>query len=390
MARRQPLTAWDGAPARLRPGLDPPSNPVQPDTKGHRPDPRLSNATEHDMTTTQITIKDAAADVPHRALPVMDLGPYLAGEPGALDQLAIQWRAACEGVGFMCLVNHGLPQAEIEKMEQEARRFHALPDAEKLEIRVNQHQRGFIPGKATILTNSVYGENKKLDSVECFVVATDYPDSDPNVQAGKQFYSRNQWPDSLPGFQDAVESYMQQVVSLCDRLLPVWAVSLGLKEDFFAPYFGNGYNYLRIAKYPQSPNPAEDEQGLGSHADTGFMTFLPPAKEGGLQVLDTDKTWFWPVVPEGAIILNIGWFLSRWTNDRYRATPHRVVPPRKADRYSIACFVNTSLEAEVECLPTCTSPDNPPKYPKESYWDFYQWYMNRAYTHYGKVGEKKA
>jgi isopenicillin N synthase-like dioxygenase len=342
------------------------------------------------MTTTQTTIKDAAADVPHRALPVMDLGPYLAGEPGALDQLAIQWRAACEGVGFMCLVNHGLPQAEIEKMEQEARRFHALPDAEKLEIRVNQHQRGFIPGKATILTNSVYGENKKLDSVECFVVATDYPDSDPNVQAGKQFYARNQWPQSLPGFQDAVESYMQQVVSLCDRLLPVWAVSLGLKQDFFAPYFGNGYNYLRIAKYPQSPNPAEDEQGLGSHADTGFMTFLPPAKEGGLQVLDTDKTWFWPVVPEGAIILNIGWFLSRWTNDRYRATPHRVVPPRKADRYSIACFVNTSLEAEVECLPTCTSPDNPPKYPKESYWDFYQWYMNRAYTHYGKVGEKKA
>ena len=36
----------------------------------------------------------------------------------------------------MCLVNHGLPQAEIDKMEAAARRFHALPDAEKLKIKV--------------------------------------------------------------------------------------------------------------------------------------------------------------------------------------------------------------------------------------------------------------
>jgi isopenicillin N synthase-like dioxygenase len=322
---------------------------------------------EPDMTDTTTTTQPTAADVPHRPLPVMDIGPYLAGEPGALERLAAQWRVACEGVGFMCLVNHGLPQSEIDRMETEARRFHALPDADKLDIRVNKHQRGFIPGKATLLTHAQYGENKKLDSVECFVVATDYPADDPHALAGRQFYSQNQWPDNLPGFQDAVESYMNRVVTLCDRLLPVWATSLGLEKDFFAPYFQNGYNYLRIAKYPQSPN---------------------PANEGGLQVLDTDDTWFWPVVPEGAIILNIGWFLSRWTNDRFRATPHRVVPPRKADRYSIACFVNTSLEAEVECLPTCTGPDNPPKYPSESYWDFYHWYMNRAYTHYGKVAEK--
>ena len=339
-------------------------------------------------TTAESTIR--AADMPHRPLPVMDLGPYFAGELGALERLAAKWREACEGLGFLCLVNHGLPQSEIEKMETEARRFHALADAEKLKIRVNEHQRGFIPGKATILTHSTYSENKKLDSVECFVVATDYPEDDPNTKAGKQFYSQNQWPDNLPGFREGVENYMAQVVSLCDRLLPVWAVSLGLEQGFFEPYFKNGHNYLRIAKYPQTPDAGEDEQGLGSHADTGFMTFLPPAREAGLQVLDTDDTWFWPVVPDGAIILNIGWFLSRWTNDRYRATPHRVSPPRKADRYSFACFVNTSLETEVECLPTCTTPDYPPKYPRQSYWDFYQWYMNRTYTHYGKVGEKDA
>jgi isopenicillin N synthase-like dioxygenase len=342
--------------------------------------------------TTQETASATQHDggLQHRPLPIMDLDPYFAGEPGALESLAAKWRKACEGLGFLCLVNHGLAQSEIDKMEAAARRFHALPDAEKLKIKVNQHQRGFIPGKATILTHSTYSENKKLDSVECLVVATDYPDDDPNVIAGKQFYSHNQWPEDLPGFREDVENYMTKVVNLCNRLLPVWAASLDLDPNFFEPYFRNGYNYFRIARYPKSPDASQDEQGLGSHADTGFMTFLPPAREAGLQVLDTDGTWFWPDVPDGAIILNIGWFLSRWTNDRFRATPHRVAPPKNNDRYSFACFVNTSLDSEVECLPTCTGPGNPPKYPKQSYWDFYQWYMSRSYAHYGKVGEKDA
>jgi isopenicillin N synthase-like dioxygenase len=67
-----------------------------------------------------------------------------------------------------------------------------------------------------------------------------------------------------------------------------------------------------------------------------------------------------------------------------------VLPPKNNDRYSFACFINTSLEAEIECLPTCTGPENPPKYPRESYWDFFQWYMQNTYTHYGKVGAREA
>jgi len=330
------------------------------------------------------------ADMPHRSLPVMDLGPFLAGEDGALEALAAKWREACESVGFMCLTNHGLAESEIENMETQARRFHALPDEDKLAIKVNEHQRGFIPGKATVLTHSEYDENTKLDSVECLVVATDFPQDHPEAKAGKQFYSQNQWPKNLPGFQAGIESYKSQVISLGKRLGPVWAVSLGLEPDYFDSYLEEDYTYMRIAKYPRTPEMKPDELGLGSHADTGFMTFLPPAREAGLQVLDTDGIWFWPIIPDGAIILNTGWFLSRWTNDRFRATPHRVLPPRNDDRYSFACFVNTSLDVEAECLPTCTTPDNPPKYPRQNYWDFYQWYLTNTYTHYGKVDGEEA
>lgn len=340
------------------------------------------------MSANPIDIRDI--DMPVRALPVMDLGPLLANEPGAVEELAGNWREACEGLGFMCLVNHGFPPTEIEKMEAEVRRFHALPMDEKLKIRVNSHQRGYIPAKATIQTHSKYQDKVKPASVECLVLATDYPEDDPNVIAGKQFYSQNQWPDGLPGFRGVVEGYMSQVIDLCKQTLPVWAAALDLPQGFFAPYFDKSHCYFRLAKYPRADFAAENEFGLSSHADTGFMTFLPPAKEAGLQVLGTDDVWFWPDVPEGAIIFNIGQFLERWTNERFRATPHRVLPPRTNDRYSFACFVNTSLDAVAECLPTCTGPGNPPKYPRESYWDYYNWRMNRTYTHYGQIGEGEA
>ena len=105
-----------------------------------------------------------------------------------------------------------------------------------------------------------------------------------------------------------------------------------------------------------------------------------------MQILDTDnETWFWPELPDDAIIVNMGMFLERWTNKRFRATPHRVVPPRENDRYSLACFVNPNFEAVGECLPTCTGPGNPPKYPTQTYREFFNWYMTNTFTHYGKL-----
>ena len=49
---------------------------------------------------------DAAAAL----IPVIDLGPFLAGEADALDTLGAEIRRACETVGFFYIANHGVPQ----------------------------------------------------------------------------------------------------------------------------------------------------------------------------------------------------------------------------------------------------------------------------------------
>ena len=78
-------------------------------------------------------------------------------------------------------------------MEAEAKRFHDLPLDVKMSVSVTRDQKGYAPARAAITTQSEFHDSRKLDTVECFVVATDYPDDNPHVQAGDQFYGKMPW-----------------------------------------------------------------------------------------------------------------------------------------------------------------------------------------------------
>jgi isopenicillin N synthase-like dioxygenase len=106
---------------------------------------------------------------------------------------------------------------------------------------------------------------------------------------------------------------------------------------------------------------------MGAHTDYGVVTVLYADPVPGLQILGPDGT-FVDVVPQpGALLVNLGDMTALWTNDRWRSTLHRVVPPSAASgaarRRSVALFLDANYDARIECLPTCTGPDRPPKYP---------------------------
>jgi hypothetical protein len=46
-----------------------------------------------------------------------------------------------------------------------------------------------------------------------------------------------------------------------------------------------------------------------------------------------------------AFVCNIGDCLMRWSNDVYVSTPHKVVSPPGADRYSVAFFLDPNPDA---------------------------------------------
>jgi isopenicillin N synthase-like dioxygenase len=325
--------------------------------------------------------------VPRRALPVIDVGKARMGDANAVEQVAGQWRDVWESLGFLCIVNHGLEPELIQGMHNAAERFHSLPLETKLSIKVTHDQKGYVPSRGGLTTHSKFHNSKKLNTVECLVLATDYPEDNSNVIAGKRFYGPTPWlpEDVLPGFKDTARNYMARITDLGKSLLPVWARSLELDANFFDPFFEQSYTYFRVAKYGLKSDLEDGELGSNAHCDTGFNTFLPPANEEGIQILGEDDVWFWPDLPDDAVMVNMGYFFERWTNNRFRATPHRVIPPTENDRYSFACFVNPGFDTPGAALPTCVGPDNPAKHEPMTYWEYFDWYMKNSYTHYGKL-----
>jgi isopenicillin N synthase-like dioxygenase len=101
-----------------------------------------------------------------------------------------------------------------------------------------------------------------------------------------------------------------------------------------------------------------------SSTDYGFLTLLFQDDVGGLQVQDRNGDWIdVPPVP-GAIVVNSGDLLERWTNRRYRSTRHRVVPRSSSrTRYSIAMFIDPDPDAEVTVLPSCIDESHPALFP---------------------------
>ena len=91
-------------------------------------------------------------------------------------------------------------------------------------------------------------------------------------------------------------------------------------------------------------------QGVGSHADYGFITLLLQDEVGGLEVRPHGQDEWLPVEPiPGALVVNLGEMLEVATDGYLMATIHRVQsPPEGVDRYSVPFFHSPRLDAVIE------------------------------------------
>src|SRR5579872_519270 len=185
----------------------------------------------------QHAVKDAEAAA--QQIPVIDYGPYFAGEPGALAQLAEHVRYACENIGFFYALNHGVPQEIIDRGFAASRRFHALPLEEKLKLRLNENNIGYMPMNASVQAASKVHKATKPNQNESFFISHDRAADHPDVLAGLPLRGRNQWPEGAMGLREDMSAYFRALGAMCDRMLPAFAVALEMPEGFFAPFFAD-------------------------------------------------------------------------------------------------------------------------------------------------------
>ena len=288
-------------------------------------------------------------------------------------------RHALTEVGFYYVVNHGVPQPLVRAAYDAAARFHAQPLDEKMKLRIDRHNVGYLPMKGDTLRTSVVQAVTRPNLNEALFVARDLPPGHPDVLADRRFRSANQWPAGLPGFRETVVAYCETMERLAQRLVPFYAGALGLPAAYFDEPFREAQYKLRMTHYPDQPAALDDEYGIAPHTDTSFLTLLAPNDVPGLSIRRTDGTWMEaPAIPD-AYVVNGGQLLRRWTNDTLLATPHRAINRSGGERYALAFFCDANIDSPIAAVPTTVGPDRPPKYPTTYYTDYMVEYQKRTY-----------
>ena len=296
-------------------------------------------------------------------MPILDLTPLLNG--GDLTELAAELRRACETTGFFYVRNHGVPQPVIDQVFDSTKRFFDLPLAERLEMKLDDRfRRGYMP--QGINQHPGYPPDLK----ESYELALDLPLDDPDVVAGLPLHGPNRWPSAHPWLKEAAENYYKETLALGKRMLRIFAISLAMPEDYFLQYCVKPMVQTRLFHYPPASPQDENAYGVAPHTDYGMITLLTQDPIGGLELQKRDGEWIAaPFVP-GTFVVNLGDMFKVWTNDVYVSNMHRVVNRTGKERYSIPTFFNLDYHAQVSCLATCQSAENPPKYAPISSGDY--------------------
>jgi isopenicillin N synthase-like dioxygenase len=301
--------------------------------------------------------------MPEITLPIVDVAPFLGGTQEDKLRVARSFGNAFETVGFAVIVGHGVPEELLTDTYGAMTGFFDEP----LDTKINYSPpekakaRGYLPMGIESVAKTLSGESPP-DLCEALVFGA------PNHE-GEPGHKPNFYPANPAGLKALVSRYTEEIVNLNAALMRLSALALDLPENYFDAMYADPSLTLRFVNYPdQAEEPLPGQLRYGEHHDYGAITILrQDAAPGGLQVRDFDGVWKEARVVPQSFVINVGDLLSRWTNDRWHSTLHRVSNPSRhltgsTRRLSMVAFTGPSADTLVSAIPTCITPENPAKY----------------------------
>lgn len=294
-----------------------------------------------------------------RAIPLVDLDRFVHGDQAARADFVRQLGDAFHHVGFVGVVNHGVPKDLVDDYYAAAKAFFSLPleIKRKYEISGMAGQRGYTSFGKEHAKQSNVGDLK-----EFFQVGQEIP-------AGvivDDFYPENVDVSETPEFLDLGRRLYRAFERSGGELLKAIALHLNLDEHYFDDKITHGNSILRAIHYP--PITQEPKSAIRSeqHEDINLITLLVGASSGGLQVLNMQNEWLEVLPGEDEIVVNVGDMLQRLTNNYLKSTTHRVVNPPRHEwhrpRLSIPFFLHPVSKMDLTCLPSTVTEARPLAY----------------------------
>ena len=320
--------------------------------------------------------------MPTDSIPIIDVAPFREGNESGKRRVAAEANAACESLGFLTIVGHGVSPDLVGRMRVVSEEFFALPVDEKLKVRLPAPEvfRGYLEFASQTLAYapSKPGELNRRpvatlpDLREAFVMNRVEISGDYFTRpAARKLFHPNTWPDRPVKMQEIWTEYYREMERLAGTLMRIFAIALDLEEDYFDDKVDKHFTNMLAFYYPEQPEePSSGQLRAGPHTDYGSLSIVniyPPEAPGGLEILTPRGEWIEVYPVPGSFVVNIGDLMAQWTNDRWVSTMHRVANPRRdqamSRRLSILFFHQPNYDALIECLDNCWDAEHPPKYP---------------------------
>jgi len=340
---------------------------------------RKNSAIERGRSTTNcapITNNNYAMEIP-----IIDLS-----NPNSEEIASQLWNAA-HNVGFFTLINHSIPQHQIDTLFTLSEQFFGLDSDTKHQYQFDREKNSGYE----FMTQKPPSTNV-VDLKETFQVTARegcmdqlWPSDVVSLQQKEGEGQQQQ------GFQEVIMDMIANAHALACRVLSLLEsracphVERGTLPNAHHIWGEDGQCTLRLLHYPPTIVNVEDEQNegnhdnestqintendantrwrCGAHTDWGSLTLLfQRVGEDGLEcrrrdvdegVECTSATWVEVPPEEGGITVNIGDMLKRWSDCKLYSNMHRVRMPKTSEecaksRYSVAFFLQADKSALIE------------------------------------------
>jgi isopenicillin N synthase-like dioxygenase len=264
------------------------------------------------------------------AVPLIDLSGWYSGDQTQRSEIAVAVDEALTNSGFLLITGTRIPSELPQMLRAAVKEFFVQPDEIKQAYECGVGGRGWVPLGAEANAYSE-GIDSPPDLKETFTFGNDHLPPNPDDPANAGWYEPNRWPAELPKLRVAGEAFVAAANALVNDLLEVCAVALRLPVDYFTSRCAHPPYSVNLNRYPAQQSMAAVAEGayrIGPHTDFGTLTILDRQQgRGGLQVRTPSGEWIDAPFEPGSFTVNTGDLLARWTGDRWRSTPHRVLPP---------------------------------------------------------------
>ena len=158
------------------------------------------------------------------------------------------------------------------------------------------------------------------------------------------YYSKNLWPEQLPFFEKKINDYYNLCTQVGMNIISFIEHSLNLSEKFFSDKFEYPMSLLRCNYYPPRKSMLSNKDyGIAPHTDYGCLTILLTDNNPGLEIKNPSDEWELVLPKDEEIIVNFGDMLEFWSNEKIKATSHRVFG-NSDERFSIPFFFNPQYD----------------------------------------------